>query len=385
MNQELEQIRLHNGGRIFNLPNCDLSQPVLIGGNSLRIFNNGSEVFHDMLREISLAKNYILLESYIFRNDRVGKIFKKFLIKKAKEGVKVYVIFDGIGNLLVPHDFWLRLKRGGVRVFEYGPIRTFFDYLDSRKWVRDHRKTLVIDDRVAYLGGINIGHEYEKRWRDTHLKIEGAAATNIKKIFIDFWNNYKKHKITLPTNWIENDKLKIYYNNISTKQFPIRRVYLDFINRATSSLALTFSYFIPGEEFLTALIKARQRGVRVEIILPERSDIWIAQLASRSLVERLLRFGVKIFWYQKTMIHAKTLTSDGKRSIIGSSNLDNQSFSRSYEIAAEIEDSNFAQAMERMFACDKENCRELGLKEWLARPRLKVFWENFFGLLRNYL
>jgi cardiolipin synthase len=382
---EIKEILVKDSGRFWNIPECDISQSIDIRGHHLRIFNNGGEAFHDMLREITAAKRYIFLESYIFRHDRVGRVFKKLLIKKAREGVAVYVVFDGIGNLFVPHDFWRKLTRAGAQVFEYGSIRSFLDYFDSKKWIRDHRKMLIIDDKVAFIGGINIGREYEKRWRDTHLKIEGSTVQNIKKIFIDFWNDHKKKKIEISGEWVDDENIKIYHNNASANQFPIRKAYLDLINGAASNLYLTSSYFVPDEGTMAALINASNRGVNVEIILPERSDVWIAQFATFSLIERLLRFGVKIHLYRKTMIHSKMATADHARSIIGSANLDNRSLRRNYEIIAEIKDSKFAFEIERMFECDKRNCHSLNLSQWIHRPKSRIFWENFFGLFRNYL
>jgi len=373
-------------GPLFKYPLCDIGGEVNLDNHRLKLFNYGKDVFHDMLIRISQAQKYILLESYIFTHDRVGKIFKKFLIKRAKAGVKVYIIFDGLGNLFVPHDFWRRLIRAGVHVFEYGPIRTFLAYFNYHTFIRDHRKLLIIDDKVAYLGGLNIGREYEKRWRDTHLRIEGPVVRNIKKIFIDFWNkNNKKNPIKMKADWIRSDKIKVYYNDITGKIYQTRPLFLNFINRATQKLFLTFSYFAPDEEFLSAIGEARNRGVEVEIILPEKSDIRPIDYFARSLYERLLRLGVKIFLYQKTMIHAKTMVADDRWSIVGSCNLENRGFYKNYEIVTEIENQDFTQRLEQLFECDKKNCRKVDLKKWLKRSKREIFWEKFFGFFTNFM
>lgn len=385
LNEEIKGISLRDKGPFFHLPACDLGQGIKIGEHNLKIFNNGGEAIHDMLSEIAKAKKYIFLESYIFRHDKIGKTFKRALAQKAKEGVAVYVIFDSLGNLWMPSYIWQRLKRSGAHVFEYGPIKTFRDYLRSKTWTRDHRKTLIIDGRIAYLGGLNIGREYEKRWRDTHLKIIGPAAGQVEKIFVDFWNAHKKKKIDFSPAIKEQEDIKIYFNEVVSRSYPIRPVYLDLIRQSKINLYLSFSYFVPDEEIMVEIEKAVLRGVGVEIIFPERSDVWIAHLALSSFVERLLRAGVKVYFYRRTMLHAKTMTADHDISIVGSANLDNRSLSKNYEIIALVKNKEFAQVMEKMFACDKNNCREVRIEEWVKRGKGRIFWENLSLLIRNFL
>ncbi len=327
----------------------------------------GEDVYRDMLQAIGEAQEEILFESYILKGDSVGQAFKDALVAAAERGVRVHVVYDGFANLVVPRAF----KRWpeSVHVMEYPVIRPQV-LLGPRHWGRDHRKILVVDAAVAFVGGYNIGEEYATQWRDTHVRVTGPAAHDLENIFVDFWNHHRREHHPELSDDREREwghQIRAHRNAPSRMLFPVRGMYLEAIDRASETVWITQGYFIPDSEILEELLKARRRGVDVKVILPERSNHVVADWVARYYFEQLLEGGVELWLYQDAMVHAKTAVVDGRWATVGTTNIDRLSLTGNYEVNLEIVDAGQAEHMQEIFREDLTNCRQLTLEEWRQR------------------
>ncbi len=339
-----------------------------VDDTAAEVFTYGQDLYDAMLAAIDAASTTIFLETFIWKGDALGQAIKDHLIRKAAEGVQVYVIFDGFANLIVRPSF----KRfpPTIHTLEYRALARIWYALDPRRYARDHRKLLVIDNTVAFLGGYNLGTLYATQWRDTHLCLRGPVAADLGHTFVDFWNNNRGSRPAIVPNapgpW--STSIQFWRNDPGRLVFPIRGMYLDAIERARSHIYLTNAYFVPDRVILTALIDAVERGVDVRILVPWESNHMVVDWLSRSFFELCLDHGVRIFGYQHAMIHAKTATIDGIWSTIGTANLDRLSLAGNYEINVEIRDATFAAEMERIFMTDLTNAVEVTRDQWEQRP-----------------
>ena len=349
------------------------------------VYTKGRDLYDDRTAATDPAKDTVLLETYIWKGDRTGQRFKRAVTAAAERGVAVYLVYDSFANLVVPQKF-----------FEFDPR---INVLRHRPWtglrgfpVRapglNHRKVLVVDGEVGFLGGYNIGSEYATRWRDTHMRLAGPAVADLENAFVDYWNQTrsKKHD-TLPQpeerQW--ESPITLARNVPSLGVYPIRYMYLEAIDRARERIWLTHAYLIPDDDLIFALVEAVERGVDVRIIVPAESNHVVADWLSRVSYHALLSRGVRVFLYQNAMVHAKTATIDSVWSTIGTANIDRLSLVGNYELNAEILDAGIAGMMEDIFAMDIGNCRELTLEEWEARPLAAKVSEAIIAPLRPLL
>jgi cardiolipin synthase len=344
-------------------------------GSVATTYTYGGVLFDDMLASIAGARDRILLETYIFKGDDVGRRFKQALIDAAERGVDVYVIFDEFANLVVRRKF--KEFPASVRVLRY-PVFSSWKLLSPRHIGRDHRKILVVDDDVAYVGGYNIGEAYATEWRDTHLRVEGPAVWDLDNAFVDFWNTHPRRDTPrLPqkpsASW--RPEIRAHRNVPRQLMYPIRGMYLEAIDRAHRSIDITAAYFIPDRDILEALLEARRRRVRVRIIVPRVSNHVVTDWLSRGFYGRLLRAGVEIHRYTDHMVHAKTATIDGEWTTIGTANIDRLSLLGNYEINLEILDPGLAKGMQDVFDQDCAKCEQLTLDEWMTRPLVARVYE----------
>jgi len=339
-----------------------------VDSNEVRVYTYGQDLYNAMLAAIDEARETIFLETFIWKGDPLGAQIKQRLERKAAAGVKVFVIYDGFANLVVSPTF--KRFSPAINVLEYRTLDRVWYIFDPRRYARDHRKLLVVDQEIAFLGGFNIGKLYATEWRDTHLRIHGSAARDIAHTFADFWNNNREQRPELPSilerPW--PNQIKSHRNDPGRLIFPIRGMYLDAIERAQHHIYLTNAYFIPDRVILSALIQAAQRGVDVRVLLPWESNHPTADWLARGYFGTFLRSGVRIFGFQNAMIHAKTATIDGQWSTVGTANLDRLSLAGNYEINIEIYDQKFATVMEHIFEIDLTNAFELTLERWSNRP-----------------
>lgn len=348
-------------------------------GTELRLYTEGTSLYRDMLADIRSATSTIYFESYIWKDDEIGQEFKRALTAAAHRGVDVYVIYDRFANLVVPPSF----KRfdPALRVLAFRLFNGTFP-LAPRTYARDHRKILVVDERAGYVGGYNIGKSYADTWRDTHLRVEGPALAEITNAFVDFWNYYKPRRHpSLPDPGAREWEayVRAIVNLPHRMLFPIRGLYLDAIDRATTNIYITQAYFLPDDDMVSALLDAVSRGVEVRVLVPKLSNHVLADWVSRASYDRLLDGGVHIHRYQNAMVHAKTMTVDGHWSTVGTTNVDRLSFTGNFEINLEIVDRGFAAAMEEVFARDLENTEQIDRERWSQRSHSRQLLERLLA------
>jgi cardiolipin synthase len=362
-----------------------------VAKTDISLYTYGQDLYWDMLHEIETATHTVLLETYIWKNDEVGRQFIGAVNAAAKRGVEVYVIYDGFANLVVPHSFYTFYP--AVHVLRFPVFRPSILFTNVRGTGFDHRKVLVVDDRVGFVGGYNIGSLYATQWRDTHLKIRGPSVWDLRRAFTYMWNSNRARTLTKASQpeltelgadfW--EPRIRAVNNIPSNLVFPTRGVYLDAINRASKHIFITTAYFIPDQQILQALLAAAERGVDVRVLIPEASNHVLADWLSRGFYTALLRAGVTILLYQNAMIHAKTATIDGEWSIVGTANIDRLSLTGNYEIGLEIYDDDLAGDLERIFEVDSSNTRVLTLEEWESRHLAARFSEAVLAPLRPLL
>ncbi|WP_375429766.1 phosphatidylserine/phosphatidylglycerophosphate/cardiolipin synthase family protein [uncultured Friedmanniella sp.] len=356
---------------------------VTAGSSEVTVYTYGEDLYRDMLGAIRQARDKIFFETFIWKSDAVGQEFKDALVEASERGVKVYIIFDEFANLVVPRSFYRFPRSISVRRH---PIARLWPGL--RNSGRDHRKLMVVDESVAFLGGYNIGSLYATDWRDTHARLTGDIVWDAENAFVDFWNLSRgRHRPALPDvgglSW--QSDIRLHRNIPRNLVYPIRSVYLDAFERASHHIYLTHAYLIPDSDILDSLIRAARRGVDVRIIVPAESNHIVADWLSRGFYGQLLRAGVRLFLYQGAMVHAKTATIDGQWSTIGTANLDRLSLSGNYEINMEVVNVDVARQMEEIFSLDSSNTVELTLPAWSRRHAMVKFSETVLTPFRPLL
>ena len=358
-------------------------------GSVLTTYTYGATLFEDMIAAIEGAEHRVLLESYIIKNDETGRAFKAALVGAAERGVEVCVVYDGFANLVVRRSFFD--FPAPIRVYRYPLWNAGWKIFSPRKLGRDHRKILVVDDTAAFVGGYNIGAVFATEWRDTHVKVTGAAVWDLDNAFIDFWNVHATtaRKPTGPlqplgsATW--NPQVRAHRNLPHQLVYPIRALYLEAIDRAHHSIDITAAYFIPDHDILSSLLEAARRGVTVRVLTPKVSNHVVTDWLSRGFYGQLLRGGVQIHRYTDHMVHAKTATVDGTWTTVGTANIDRLSLSGNYEINVEVIDAGLARQMEEVFRADQSHCLELTVGEWEARDLHRKFTEFVLAPLRPLL
>ena len=360
----------------------------LVVGNKVVLLQDGPATFQAMFNAIRNAKDHINMETYIIEDDEVGKRFADALIEKQAQGVSVNFIYDSVGAINAPKEFFKRLTDAGIKVLEFNPINPLTAKKGWELNQRDHRKLLIVDGEAAFLGGINISSVYSsgsfsprsKRrpdgsppWRDTHLQLEGPVVGEFQKLFLATWEKQKGPPLA-PSKFfpqLTNKGKEVVRAIGSSPDDPYSLIYVTLIsaiNSAETSVYLTNAYFVPDPQLLTALTDAAQRGVDVKIILPSNTDFWLVFHAGRSFYTKLLEGGVKIYERRGALLHSKTALVDGVWSTIGSTNLDWRSFLHNEEVNAVILGQEFGGQMQVMFDKDLAASKLITLDQWQQRP-----------------
>ena len=297
-------------------------EEVWVGENSLQLYSYGHDLYDAMLEAIDGARESIYLETYIWKDDDVGREFQACLARKAAEGVAVYVIFDRFGNLVVPRSFKSSFAPQ-VHALEYSALDRPWHLFDLRRFALDHRKLLVVDGTTGFIGGYNIGSLYATQWRDTHLGLRGPVVAGLARSFIAFWNRFCPTHERIEANYHApvDSRITLSQNEAMRLSFPIRNLHIAAIDRAEQFILLTTAYFVPDQMLCDALKAAAGRGVDVHVLVPWVSNHVLADWISHSYFTDLLRGSVRIFGYRYTMLHAKTCTIDGQWSTVGTSSV----------------------------------------------------------------
>lgn len=363
----------------------------LVLGNKLTLLQNGPDTYQAMYVAIRAATDHINLETYIFDDDVIGNHFSDLLLERQAAGVQVNVIYDSFGGILTPDSFFKRLRDGGINVLEFNPVNPLAH--GKRAWLpnnRDHRKQLLVDGKIAFVGGLNISQVYSSHplyrrssinlntktsWRDTHVRIEGPVVGEFQRLFMETWAKQKGGPLAARNYYPE---VKTQGSSIvraigSTPDDPDSLIYLTLmsaISHAEVKIHITIAYFAPDPQLRKALIDAAKRGVEVILILPSYSDSKALFHLGRSHYTELLRGGVKIYERRGAFMHAKTVCIDDVWSTIGSTNLDSRSFLHNDEVNAVILGGDFAAQMEAIFDGDIQQSVQILLDKWKRRSLL---------------
>ena len=372
----------------------------LTANNDVKLLINGEEKFPELLLNLDKAKKHIHLEYYIYENDITGNQIAEILIKKAKEGVEVRFMYDDFGSHGLGKSFIQKLNEAGVQTAPFYKIKWYA--LASRINYRNHRKIVIIDGEIGFVGGINMSDKYRNDletknnlfWRDTHLMITGQATAYLQYLFVCDWNFCSNAKLvynetyfpdTSQQETIENDVVQIAASGPDSAQPLIFYSLLEAISCGKKSIYITSPYFIPGESLMDALIIAIQSGLDVKVLIPGISDSKMVNAAASAYYTELLQYGAKIYKYNKGFVHAKTMVIDDDLAIIGSANMDYRSFDLNFEVNAMVYSKNIAKQLTIAFEDDLKVSKQIDKDAWLNRPKYIHLWEKIVRLLSPFL
>jgi cardiolipin synthase len=363
-------------------------------GNLVTILKNGIEIFPSMLAAIRAAKRTINLEFYIYWDGEIGRKFAEALAEKARAGVAVKVVLDAVGSAQMSRSLINFMARNGIDVEWYHPLRW---YTISTLNHRTHRKLLVVDGRIGFSGGVGIADDWlgdadaRHHWRDTVARVEGPVVTQMQSAFMDNWVKSRGELLTgldyfPPLAPCGPHLTQVLKSSPTEGSSTVKLLYIISIVSAVKSIYISNAYFVPDVDTTHALEAAVRRGVDVRVIVPgEFTDVPIVRQASRWHYERLLGRGIRIFEYQPTMMHAKTMVVDGSWTTIGSSNFDDRSFRLNDEVNVNVYNDDVASQMETMFHADLASCEEVTLRKWFRRGWVAKTKEKLAGMFRPQL
>ena len=352
-------------------------------GNRVEILIDGPQTHRAMFDAISNARDHINIECYILEDAGPGSELRELLLRKRAEGIRINLIYDAFGSWTTPSRYFDSLRNAGVALLEFNPINPLRHPLRWSMHQRDHRKLLVVDGRVAFIGGVNISSVYSSppgadqresmvRWRDTHLRITGPVVGELQRLYIDHWRS-RALASPQPAEYFPRldeageHSVAVTACAAGRRRNPLYRALLGAIKGARRNVYITSAYFVPTRRLVRALTDAARRGVDVRLALPGISDLWAPLAAGRSIYGRLLESGVRIYERRNAILHAKTAAIDGVWVTAGSSNMDWRSLLHNAEANVVVLDSGVAWRFESLFAQDIGESEELTLEHWLKR------------------
>jgi cardiolipin synthase len=398
-------------------------------GNAVRLLQDGNETYAAMLAAIRGAKHHVHMESYIFEDDDVGREFANAMVQRRRAGVEVRLVVDAVGSAKTPPEFFIGLRDAGIDLQVYNPINAgtvVTRGLEVQK--RDHRKLLLVDGRIAFLGGINISGVYtpdgiggqrggvagsqggssgpsagssgEKKppkdafearpWRDTQVRLEGPVVNDLQRSFLRIWSKVTKKPAGAEKTYLlaqpnrGNHLVRAVEGSPDAGPNAMYLALISAIENAEKSVTITMAYFVPHDALVESLKAAARRGVDVRILLPSRTDNWIVLYAGRAYYEELLESGVKLFERENRLLHAKTASVDGVWSTVGSTNLDWRSLAYNEELNAVVLGTDFAAELDADFTADLRHSKAITRESWARRPlsdRLKESAARTWALL----
>jgi len=364
----------------------DEPMTTVVAGTEVTVYTYGAHLYEAMLEAIEQAHDRIYLETFIWKSDAMGQRFKDACVAAADRGVRVCLIWDVFANIVVPRDFFHFPST--VEIYPYPLLKGGVFFLGPRHSGRDHRKVMVVDGKVGFMGGYNIGSLYENKWRDTHARIVGPLVADLEGTFVRMWNRgagRPRSPLPQPVTSSWDPRLMLHNNVPQIMTYPIRNMYLEAIRRAQRRIWLTHAYFIPDKDMTRALLDAVARGVDVRLIIPHESNHVLADWLARHHYDELLTGGMQLFLYEDAMIHSKTAVIDSVWSTIGTANLDQLSLLGNYEINLEAYSTRLAAVMEHIFETDLTNCTPLSINDWRRRPFYAQVSEQILAPTRPFL
>lgn len=393
----VEQKRLHLPNEYRELIKLFMNQNWVLPfkNNEIEIYTSGYEFFPSLLMEIGKAEHHIHLDTFIIASDPLGQIVADALIDKARQGVEVRVIYDDVGSWKTKNRFFERMRAEGIEVYPFMPVH--FPVFTSKVNYRNHRKICVIDGEVGFIGGMNIANRYVKgikklAWRDTHVKITGAAVYGLQRAFLVDWFFVSRELITdhvyYPASKVaENDSLIQIVTSSPTSLWPeIEQGYVRVLASAKRYVYMETPYFLPTDPILFAMRTAALSGVDVRLMIPYETDTKIVEWASRTYVLATVKAGVKVYLYKAGFNHSKLLVADDSIATIGSTNVDFRSFENDFEANAFFYDKKIALKVKDIFLKDQEESVALeDVRNLTHRSFLQRLWESIVRLLSPLL
>jgi len=344
-------------------------------GCEVTVLADGAETYPAMLEAMSGAKRSICFEIYILAADRTGDRFKEVLVERARAGVAVRVMYDAVGSFGLPGSYVAELRAAGCEVIDFNPIAPWRRKM--RLSHRNHRKVIVIDDEIAFTGGLNVANDYAAisdggvGWHDMHCRVRGAIVLDLARMFRRTWlrcggTRYAPVPPSSTAAAVGNAFVRLLDNTLRRQRATVRRAYLHVIKAARSSVLIQNAYFLPDRGLRRALSRAVARGVDVRIVIPGHNDVRLLGWASMYIARKLARRGVKMLRWRGPMMHAKTAVVDGTWSTIGSYNFDAQSRFSNLEVTVEILDGSTSTALVAQFHKDELQCDPFDEAAWKA-------------------
>ena len=363
--------------------------------NSVEILNNGEETFRAIFKSIGIAKKYIHVEYYIIEKGELANRLKELLIAKAKEGVEVRVIYDDVGSWSLPKSYIREMRATGIQIYPFLPVR--FPLFTNKVNYRNHRKIVVVDGEIGFIGGLNFADRYMHGlpgigiWRDTHLKVRGEVVTSLQTVFLFDWYFVRQEVLLNKTEYLPDKKvdtnvvIQTVASGPDSDWTSIQQAYFTLINLSRKYVFISTPYFMPGETTINSLKTAAMSGVDVRIMIPHKSDSPLTSWCTRSYIEELLTAGVRVFQYRAGFNHSKIIIVDGLVSTVGTANMDMRSFEQNFEINLILYDRNVSQKLANFFLEDLKQSSEIHLNEWKFRPQRDRICESLARLFAPLL
>ena len=381
--------RQHQLIRFFQKVNCALP----FEGNSIKVYQDGYSMLQGLLAAIKSAQHHVHVEFYIFDDDAVGRLVKDALMDKVREGVEARVLYDDVGCWKTPYRFFDEMREAGVEVRGFLKVR--FPRLTSKVNYRNHRKLVVVDGQVGFVGGMNLGNRYLKgvkwgNWKDIMMQIKGKAVYGLQTTFLTDWYATDHSFLTSSVYFPEIDKhgdalVQIVTSDPVGEWYDIMQGLLVAITSSQKYLYIQTPYLLPTESILWALKTVALAGVDVRIMIPKMTDTRWIHWGSMSYLDELMEAGIKIYMYQKGFLHSKLIVCDDCLSTVGSTNMDFRSFEHNFEVNAFMYDSGTALRMKEIFLVDQKDAELLQLKEWRMRPWYQKVGESVIRLFAPLL
>lgn len=362
--------------------------------NEIEIFTTGEGKFESLKRDLRNAKESIYLQYYIFADDNIGREISEILIAKSKEGLDVKVIYDHVGSFSSKRKFFREMQEQGVEVRPF--FRVNFPQLANRINWRNHRKLVVIDGKIGYVGGMNIADRYVyggdevHAWRDTHFRLCGDVVESMMFSFVVDWN-FKNSSTLMEYPKIEdhpirnNTGMQLINSGPTDSWDSLALFFLKAISGATRTIYIQTPYFLPTDALQHALEAAALSKIDVRIMIPARNDSKMLQYASFSYITQCLKAGIKVYMYTPGMLHAKSIIIDEEIVMVGSTNFDYRSFENNFECSLVVYDKGFNRRMRDVFFADLAKCTKISFPQWRHRPLLQRFGESILRLISPIL